>query len=170
MMNLLSNKEDDPIIGVKYNMLTVLRQVAPYINPNSKVKYKRYLFLCDCGKTTEAKLSSVKYGTPKSCGCLQRKSVGHNLRKHGDYKTRLYQCWQNMNARARSRKNCEVCSEWRTFPPFKKWALGNGYRDDLVLCRNGDKGDYEPNNVRWDSRRNNNLEAISLRGSNLLNN
>ena len=155
--------------GHRFWNLVVVKEVAPYISPTGH-KSRKFLFKCDCGSFTEAKLASVKYGAPKSCGCLQRQSVGHNLKKHGEYQTRLYSCWQNMKARAKSRDGCNVFVLWDTFPPFKEWAMANGYADDLVLCRNGDTGNYQPDNVRWDTRANNNREAIALKGSNLFKN
>lgn len=60
-----------------------------------------------------------------------------------------------MKRRSKSRKDCNVFKGWLSFEVFKKWALDNGYTDQLVLCRNGDKGDYEPNNCRWDTQENN---------------
>lgn len=158
----MTSRSVESLVGKKFNMLVVLEEVKPYSNPNTGVKHRRFKFMCDCGKTTEAKIASVKYGSPKSCGCLL-KLLGRNLKKHGEYKTRIYQCWQNMKARAKSREDCNVCKEWKTFPPFKKWSLENGYSGNLILCRIGDSGDYSPENVRWDTRQSNNEEANCLR-------
>ena len=36
------------------------------------------------------------------------------------------------------------------------------YADNMALCRTGDTGNYEPNNVRWDTRGNNQVEAKAL--------
>jgi hypothetical protein len=41
---------------------------------------------------------------------------------------------------------------------FRLWAEASGYNDDLVLCREGDEGDYTPDNVRWDTKSNNSKE------------
>jgi hypothetical protein len=67
-----------------------------------------------------------------------------------------------MKSRAKSRNDCEVTAEWLVFLTFKAWALANGYADNMALCRTGDAGNYEPNNVRWDTRGNNQVEDKAL--------
>lgn len=83
----------------------------------------------------------------------------HNF-KHGE-KTRLYQCWVDMRYRASKRQDCTVCPEWKEYLDFKKWAINNGYTDELILCRNGDSGDYKPSNVRWDTPKSNLIESFA---------
>jgi len=47
-------------------------------------------------------------------------------------------------------KGIIVCDEWRNdFEKFKKWAMENGYRDDLSIDRINSNGNYEPSNCRW---------------------
>lgn len=78
---------------------------------------------------------------------------------HGGRYTRLYKCWCKMKERSLAREDCEVYAPWQDFIAFRDWAVMNGYSDDLVLCRTGDTGNYSPNNVRWDTKRNNHIEA-----------
>lgn len=72
--------------------------------------------------------------------------------------TRIYRCWSGMKRRVAERDHCGLYDPWWDFDEFKDWALENGYTDELVLCRNRDKGDYKPDNVRWDTVAANNLE------------
>lgn len=46
-----------------------------------------------------------------------------------------------------------ICKEWLDDPAiFLKWAISNGYRDDLTLDRIDNDGHYEPGNCRWVTR------------------
>ena len=76
---------------------------------------------------------------------------------------RLYGIWRGMKTRCYGRKlghkhfrnytqrGIVVCDEWRNdFKAFERWALANGYRENLQIDRfpNND-GNYEPSNCRW---------------------
>jgi hypothetical protein len=79
------------------------------------------------------------------------------------YKTRLYRIYVNMKGRCNKQYNSRyniygargvrVCGEWQNnFETFKKWAVENGYSDNLTLDRKDNNGDYAPNNCRWVDR------------------
>ena len=79
--------------------------------------------------------------------------------KHGDRYSRLYRTWVNMKARCNNQKNYNyavyggrgitICSQWDDYIIFKKWALSNGYTDNLTIDRVDVNGNYEPNNCQW---------------------
>lgn len=46
-------------------------------------------------------------------------------------------------------KGISVCKEWQSFENFYSWALTNGYKDTLTLDRIDGAGNYEPDNCRW---------------------
>ena len=43
-----------------------------------------------------------------------------------------------------------VCDEWKkSFVAFRKWALDNGWKENLSLDRINNDGNYEPGNCKW---------------------
>lgn len=51
-------------------------------------------------------------------------------------------------------RGIKICSEWRKgWKVFYKWALANGYKEGLTLDRIDYNKNYEPNNCRWATRK-----------------
>ncbi len=81
--------------------------------------------------------------------------------KHGMYGTRIYRIWAAMKRRCLNPnyheyhlyggRGIKVCNEWLGFVEFYKWAMNNGYKDDLSIDRINQDGNYEPNNCRWET-------------------
>lgn len=80
--------------------------------------------------------------------------------KHGMSNSRLYRIWKNMKSRCHcpnaskynlyGGKGIKVCNEWEnSFKCFYEWAMDNGYRDNLTIDRINPDKNYEPNNCRW---------------------
>lgn len=120
---------------------------------------------CRCGNIITRKLANIVSGNTKSCGCLQSE-VQSNLAKQrnfkhgkGDLTYRLYRIWCGMIARCHKPYSTEyrkyggngitVCKEWHDFTNFEKWALSNGYRDDLTIHRKNN-GNYCPEECSWE--------------------
>jgi len=144
------------ITGQKFNRLTIIKYL--YTNHNYKPVW---LCRCDCGNEKEILGESIKSGKTKSCGCRQLEAK--NI-KHGKTNSRLYECWQHMKRRCYNKKmsnykyygrrGIKVCKEWRSnFEIFYDWAMKNGYKENLEIDRIDVNGNYEPNNCKWSTRK-----------------
>lgn len=148
------------MIGKRFGKLTVIEETD--VRKQAQVCW---ICKCDCGNIT-APVSgvSLRDGTRKSCGCLQREKTSERNMVHGLLKgrkrTRLYVIWDNMKQRCNNPNRTEfknyggrgikVCDEWaNSFLAFYEWAMANGYRDDLTIDREDSDGNYEPSNCRW---------------------
>lgn len=119
--------------------------------------------VCDCGNEKAVGSDHLKNGDIVSCGCVQKSTLPPVNKKHGMSNTRLYTIWALMKSRCYnpSRKEypryggrgIKVCDEWMEFDSFMRWAVDNGYSEDLTLDRVNNDGDYTPSNCRWASRK-----------------
>lgn len=102
-----------------------------------------------------------------SCGCVRYKLMAQSNTKHGDCKTRLYKIWSGMLLRCFNHNHSSglyyrdrgitVCNEWMDYTNFRHWALTNGYANKLTIDRIGSHKNYEPENCRWVTVQQNNI-------------
>ncbi|MFE0739439.1 hypothetical protein, partial [Streptomyces sp. NPDC058855] len=108
----------------------------------------------------------LRNGHTTSCGCARGEAGAITLRTHGQSGTRLHRIWTGMIQRCTNPKHdqyadyggrgIKVCPEWRqSFEVFARDAA-EGYADDLEIDRINVDGNYEPGNVRWVTRKENN--------------
>lgn len=120
--------------------------------------------LCSCGnEKNHVVIHSLVSGNTKSCGCLNDELRRKRNFKHGNAcrneKSRLYKIWVDMkrrcdNGKRKGSKNYHdkgiiYCNEWSDFKIFKKWALSNGYNDELTIERKDNSQGYNPDNCCW---------------------
>lgn len=78
--------------------------------------------------------------------------------EHG-VRSKLYNKWHSMknrcnNIKSKDYKNyggrgIRVCEEWLNYSKFREWSLSEGYIEGLTIERINNDKDYEPNNCKW---------------------
>lgn len=121
-----------------------------------------YLWLCrcDCGQTSTLPAARLRYGRVTSCGCNKYSGLGQY--RHGGTHSILYRIWCSMRQRCNDpgcnaykyygARGIKVCTRWSDFANFLT-DVGERPHPDLSIDRIDNDGNYEPDNVKWSTRK-----------------
>lgn len=151
----MSNVNKTDLIGLTFGELTAIEY------SHTDKNYRSYwLCRCSCGKEKIILRHSLMSGRSKSCG----HTIKYNSTKHNSSYKRLYNIWRCMKQRCNNKNNTNyynyggrgisTCNDWsKSFKTFEEWAINNGYKDTLTIDRINTNGNYEPNNCKWSTRK-----------------
>jgi hypothetical protein len=170
-------------VGDNFNNL-IIKEIY-LVNVGNQMKSKAKCS-CKCGNIINTLLTNVVSQHTKSCGCLRLKQFKSQIKnknpnyKHGMSKSsRIYRIWSAMRCRCNNPnsigyhnyggRGIKVHKDWNIFINFYNWSIKNGYTDSLSIDRIDVDGNYEPNNCRWATtkeqcrnRRNNRMDTVKI--------
>lgn len=150
-------------IGRRYGRLIIISREP---DDCRKAGRRRWLCVCDCGSFTIADQSRLRQGDKRSCGCINRELLKKNrpASKHGESRpaTKEYRSWHAMLNRCYCKNHrdykwygacgIKVCEQWRHSYECFLGDVGRAPSSEHTLGRINNNDNYNRDNVRWETR------------------
>lgn len=105
----LLDKRSRDLSGERFGLLTATGVVHKE-HVSQKTRGNSWLFKCDCGGETIARICDIASGRQKSCGCLRNACTKQRMTTHGMGHTKTYKTWLCMAQRCYNPKHKEFRS------------------------------------------------------------
>jgi hypothetical protein len=151
------------IPGQRFGRLTTISETYRY-RPERNRSPKRvrvWLCRCDCGNVAPFDAAQLWGSITRSCGCFSKDRRPDCARTHGRRYCPEYNTWAGMHSRCENPKEAgyknyggrgiTVCERWRSFENFYA-DVGDRPSPKHSIDRINNDGNYEPGNVRWATR------------------
>jgi len=121
--------------------------------------------LCECGVETRVFGGNLSREHTRSCGCLHREFASVTAKTHGMTKSSEFHIWQGMLARCYNPdmkkynryggRGISICDRWKN--SFENFYIDMGMKPSRLhsIDRVNNNGNYEPDNCRWITRKQN---------------
>jgi hypothetical protein len=166
------------LTGQNFGRLVVVRQAGKRVRPNGSTATK-WLCICECGRETIVERFSLISGKVQSCGCLRTELLRARATTHGMSKAPEYRSF--VAAKERCKPNHRQAKDYYDlgrrflFSSFEEFIAEVGTMEEarrkrglppgtpLFLERIDNDGNYESGNVKWATRREQNLNRRTVR-------
>ena len=147
------------LTGQKFGRLEVIARHSRDIN-----RQIIWSCVCDCGNLRTIRSRSLRDGSAKSCGCLQKELAAKRVTTHGQTKhknkTKEYRAWDNVKQRCHNPKDksydnyggrgITMCPRWLGKDGFANFLADMGEcPEGMSLDRKDNNMGYILSNCRW---------------------
>lgn len=144
----------EEIVGKTFGLIEVISETEGLPSSRGGI-LRRFECRCSCGETLTVRLSDIRSGNTRSCGCARKATLRQISTTHGKTNTSTYSIWNAMMNRHRGNSSPEryfdrgirVCRRWHKFENFLE-DMGEKPVGKSIDRVNNNRG-YSLQNCRW---------------------